>query len=130
MSDTTSLRSRLWRELTEDLAVSVVAVGLALLAYLLASASGAVDTVPLVVVNLAVFVPWIYGEVWPEQYAVGPAVVWTVIAGVFTAGMYLGSYAIGIGVTTTDAAAVGAFLVTVTAQYAVALAYAQTRTES
>jgi len=129
MTDGTSLRARLWRELTEDLAVSVVAVGLALLAYLLTSASDVVDGVPLVVVNLAVFLPWIYGDVWPEQYVVGPAVVWTVVAGVLTAGVFLGAYAIGIGVTTPDTAAVGAFLVTVTVQYAVALAYARTSTE-
>lgn len=128
MAESPSSGRRLTDELTNDLTVNVVSVLLGLMAFGLVTTSPLVDSGLFVAVTIAVFVPWIYGDHWPESYSPAPAVVWTVSASLVTAGLYVGSYAIFDLLVTSSFVSAGAFVVTVLMQHAIARFVGRIRT--
>jgi len=128
MSNTRSLRSRLADELTTDLTVSVVSVVLAVTA-LLASAQ-----VPqlranglYLAITVAVFVPYVYDQVWPVTYGGAAAAVWTVSAALVTAGLFVGLLQLARIAAPDEYAGAVAFLATVAIEYALAAAFMRAR---
>lgn len=128
MAERPSLGRRLRDELRDDLTVSVISVFLGLLAFGLVTASSLEDGGLFVAVTIAVFVPWTYGDQWPESYSPAPAAVWTVSAALVTAGLYVGSYAIFDLLVTSQFVPAGAFVVTVLVQQGIARLLGRIRT--
>lgn len=81
----------------------------------------------LLALNIAVFIPYAYERYWPEAYATGAAVVWTVSAALITTGLFIGTYQLVIGSISTDLVPAVAFVVTVVVQYGTAALFAHVR---
>ena len=144
MSDSSSLRRRLRADLTDDLTVTVTAVGLGVSAFLLVSldvdalwtvlpaSTGPVPTRspfgPTFLLSMSLMdIAFMYDDYWPVTYPPAYAVLWTLLLGLITAGVFVSVYELALSQTGSAAAAVAAFLVAVGAQYAGAFLYARAR---
>lgn len=128
MTDNQSLGGRLRAELTTDLSVSVVSAVLAVVAlFAFAQLSEPITGGVFLALNIAVFVPYAYERYWPVAYSGGAAVVWTVSAVLITAGLFIGTYQLGLSGLSGEYAAGIAFVVTVVLQYAIAASFVRVR---
>jgi hypothetical protein len=132
MTDPESLRGRLRAELTEDLSVTVTAVGLALVAYLLLAldalplpASGTIGPGFLLLMTL-LDTAFVY-DYWPVTYPPAYAVGWTVAVGGLALVVFLAAFELAATLFGTTLAGVAAFLVAVGAQFGGAVAYSRVR---
>jgi hypothetical protein len=144
MSDSTSLRRRLRADLTDDLSVTVTAVGLGVAAFLLTALEvDALWTIlpasaelaptrslfgPTFLLSLSLMdIAFVYGDHWPVTYPPVYAVLWTILLGLITAGVFVSVYQLALSQTGSTAAGAAAFLVAVGVQYASAVLYARAR---
>jgi hypothetical protein len=127
MSDNRSLGDRLGEELTDDLSVGIVAVLLGVVGlFAFERVTGLAGSGLLLVINIAVFVPYAYDRHWPVEYARGAAVVWTVSAALVTAGLFIGVFQFAVPVAGEYAPGI-AFVTTVAIQYATAALFGRVR---
>lgn len=128
MTEQRSFSYRLKYELTDNLAGSVLAVGLAVVAFFAFGAVGDRTIAGvLLALNIAVFIPYAYERYWPEAYATGAAVVWTVSAAFITSGLFIGTYQLLVGNIPVELVPGMAFVVTVVVQYGTAALFAHVR---
>ena len=128
MSDTPPLRDRLKADLTSDFSVSASAALAALVAlFAFARIDDSTTGGLLLALAIAVFVPYAYERVWPEEYASVPAVVWTISAALITSGLFIGIYQLSLDAGAVEYAPGIAFVVTVIVQYAVAALFMRAR---
>lgn len=133
MSESAPPHSRFFADLTDSQSVTATVIGLAVVVFVLVSLDSARLPVPATfsaefLLSLSLMdVAFAYDEYWPIEYRPMHAVLWALIAGSLTVGVFVGVYAlVGLQAGTT-AASIGAFLVTVGLQFGVAVAYARTR---
>ncbi|MDJ1432746.1 hypothetical protein [Halostagnicola sp. A-GB9-2] len=127
MNESRSLTDRLADDLTANLTVSIVAVGIALIALLLAPLGESVGNRFLLLCTLGIFIPYAYDEYWPVEYSPVYAVIWTIAAGLVTAGLFIGAFGVSLQLLPDDVAGIVAFSVTVCVQYGVAMIFPRVR---
>lgn len=133
MGERTSLGNRLRADLTDDLSVTVTAVGLALVAFVVVSLDGGFPSVStdagggfLLAMSIMDTV-FVYDDFWPVEYAPTGAVLWTLCLGSITAGIFIGVHQVALSGVGNTAASVVAFLTAIGAQFASALLYGHVR---
>jgi hypothetical protein len=133
MGESAPLGGRLRADLTDNQSVTATAIGLALVVFVLVSLNsefllvsdefGAEFLLSLSMMDTA----FAYDEFWPVEYRPAYAVLWTLLFGFLTAGVFVGVYEFA-GLQTGDTVAVyGAFLVAVGLQFGTAVLYARIR---
>lgn len=131
MGESAPLRGRLRADLTAGQSVTATAVGLALVVFVLVS----LDSTPLPIpaefhaeflLSLSLMdTAFAYDEFWPVEHRPAYAALWALLAGLLTAGVFVGVYElVGLQAGTT-AAGVGAFLTAVGLQFGTAILYAR-----
>jgi hypothetical protein len=133
MSESAPLRNRLYADLTDNQSVTVTAVGLAVVAFVLVS----LDSSPLPVsadfgaeflLSLSLMdMAFAYDDYWPVEYRPMYAVMWTLLFGVVTVVVFLSVYELGLPQVGNTIASIAAFLITVGVQFGSAILYARTR---
>ncbi len=133
MGESPSLRNQLRADLTDNQWVTVTAIGLALVAFVLVS----LDSSPLPVstdfgaeflLSLSLMdMAFAYDDYWPVEYRPMYAVVWTLLFGVVTTAVFLGVYEPGLTHVGDTAASIAAFLIAVGLQFGSAILYARIR---
>jgi hypothetical protein len=133
MGESPSLRSRLRADLTDNQWVTVTAIGLALVAFVLVSNDsnplpvladfGAGFLLSLSLMDLA----FAYDDFWPVDYAPMYAILWTLLFGLVTAGLFVGVYQLAVSQAGNTIAGVAAFLITVGVQFGSGVLYARYR---
>jgi hypothetical protein len=128
-----SLRNRLQADLTDNQWVTVTAIGLALVAFMLVSLDssplrvsadfGAEFLLPLSLMDMA----FAYDDYWPVEYRPMYAVMWTLLFGVVTVVVFLSVYGLGLSQVGSTTASIAAFLITVGVQFGSAILYARIR---
>lgn len=128
MSDNQSLGARLKGDLTGNLSVSVVSVILAVIAlFAFAQVGDSTTGGFLLAINIAVFIPYAYESYWFVSYSRGAAMIWTISAVLITAGLFIGTYQLALGIVSGEYTAGIAFIVTVVIQYTVAALFVRVR---
>lgn len=132
MSDP-ALRTRLRANLTDEQSVTVTAIGLALVAFVLVSLDssplrssidfGAEFLLSLSLMDMA----FAYDYYWPVAYRPRHAVLWALLFGVATAGVFTSIYTLGVPHLGTTAVSIAAFVITVSLQFGSAILYARVR---
>jgi hypothetical protein len=133
MGESAPLRSRLWADLTDNQLVTVTAICLALVAFVLVSAER--SPLPVSAAFRAEFLlclslldmAFTYSDYWPVEYKRKYAVTWTVLFGVVTAAVFFVVYRLGLSHVGSTTASVAAFLTAVGAQFGSAVLYARSR---
>ncbi len=133
MGESAPLRSRLRADLTDNQSVTVTAIGLALVVFVLVS----LDSTPLPVpaefgaeflLSLSLMdTAFAYDEFWPVEYRPAHAALWTLLFGLLTAGVFVGVYELAVPQAGTTAAGAMAFLTAVGVQFGTAILYARIR---
>jgi hypothetical protein len=113
--------------------VTVTAIGLALVAFVLVSFDGgplpvsgdfgAEFLLSLSLMDMA----FTYDEFWPVGYRPMYAVTWTLLVGVGTMLLFVGAYNLGLSQVGTTAASIAAFLIAVGVQVGGAVLYGRVR---
>lgn len=128
MTENQSLGARLRNQLTTNLAVSTVAVLLAVVAlFAFGGISDIMTGGVLLALNIAVFIPYAYERYWPVAYSTGAAAVWTISAALITTGLFIGVFQLVLSVLSNDLAPPIAFIITVSVQYGIAALFARIR---
>jgi hypothetical protein len=133
MSESAPLRTRLYADLTDNQWVTVTAVGLAVVAFVLVSVDsspfpvsadfGAEFLLSLSLMDMA----FAYDDYWPVEYRPMYAVVWTLIVGIATTVVFLSVYELGLSHGGNTIASIAAFLLAVGLQFGIAVLYARIR---
>lgn len=133
MSESAPLRTQLYADLTDNQWVTITAIGLAVVAFILVSLDsspfpvsadfGAEFLLSLSIMDLA----FSYDDYWPIEYTPRYAVMWTLTFGVATMVLFLGIYELGLSQVGNTIASVVAFLITVGLQFGSAILYARIR---
>lgn len=128
MSDNQSLGVRLKEDLTNNLSVSVVSVILAVVAlFVFTQISDPTTEGVFLALNIGVFIPYAYERSWPVVYSSSAAVVWTISAALITAGLFIGTYQLALGVVPGEYTGGIAFVLTVVIQYGIAALFMRVR---
>lgn len=133
VAESTSLRERLHTDLTDNLPVTVTAIGMALAAFALVS----LDSIPLALstdfsarflLSLSLLdMAFAYDDYWPVAYSPMYAVTWTLVFGVLTAGLFISIYEVALPNLGNTVASVAAFVTVVSIQFGSAMLYAHIR---
>lgn len=133
MGDSTLSNHRRRAELTDEQAVTITAIGLALAAFVLVS----LETTPLplsadfgaeFLLSLSLMdMAFAYDDYWPVGYRLGYAVLWTLLFGLLTVVVFVSVYELGLSQTGDTTASVVAFLTAVGLQFGSAILYARVR---
>jgi len=133
MSESAPLRNQLRADLTDNQSVTITAIGLAVVAFVLVS----LDSSPLPVsadfgaeflLSLSLMdMAFAYNDYWPVEYRPMYAVMWTLIFGVATTVVFLGVYELGLSHVGNTIASIAAFLVAVGLQFGSAVLYTRIR---
>lgn len=133
MTESPSLRERLHTDLTDNLPVTVTAIGLALAAFVLVS----LDSTPLPVstdfgarflLSLSLLdIAFAYDDYWPVAYSPMYAVTWALVFGILTAGLFLSIYEVALPHVGNTVASVAAFVMVASIQFGSAILYARIR---
>jgi hypothetical protein len=133
MSGSAPLRNQLYTDLTDNQWVTITAIGLAVVAFILVSLDsnpfpvpadfGAEFLLSLSIMDLA----FSYDDYWPVEYRPTNAVMWTLLFGVATMLVFFGVYELGLSQVGNTVASVAAFLITVGLQFGSAILYARVR---
>jgi len=128
MSDNQSLGARLKEDLISNLSVSVVSVILAVVALFVFAQIGDPTTEGFfLALNIGVFIPYAYEHYWPVAYSSSAAVVWTISAAMITAGLFIGTYQLALGMVPGEYTGGIAFVLTVLIQYGIAALFMRIR---
>lgn len=128
MSDNQSLGAHLKEDLTSNLSVSVVSVILAVVAlFVFAQIDDPTTGGLFLALNIGVFIPYAYERYWPVAYSSSAAVVWTISAALITAGLFIGTYQLALGVVPGEYTGGIAFVLTVLIQYGIAALFMRVR---
>ena len=133
MPESTSLRNQLRADLTDNQWVTVTAIGLALVAFVLVSLDNSplplsADFGPAFLLSLSLMdMAFAYNDYWPVEYTPMYAVMWTLLFGLVTAGTFVGIYELVIPHFGNTIASIGAFVIAVGLQFASAILYARLR---
>jgi len=119
--------------MTDDRWVTIVAAALALVVFVAVALDNALLPVSgefraefllsLSLMDLA----FAYGDYWPVEYRPRDAVLWTLLFGAVTTGVFLGVYELGLSRVGNTAASIAAFLTAVGLQFGAAVLYARVR---
>jgi vacuolar-type H+-ATPase subunit I/STV1 len=133
MRESAPLQDRLSADLTDNQWVTITAVGLAAVAFVLVSLEssplpvsadfGAEFLLSLSLMDLA----FAYGDYWPVEYRPRDAVAWTLLFGAVTAVVFLSVYEFGLSHVGHTIASSAAFLIAVGLQFGSAVLYARVR---
>ena len=133
VAESPSLHDRLHADLTDNLPVTVTAMGLALAAFVLVS----LDSTPLPVsadfgarflLSLSLLdMAFAYDDYWPVAYSPMYAVTWTLVFGIFTAGLFISIYEVALPHVGNTVASAAAFVTVVSIQFGSAMLYARIR---
>jgi hypothetical protein len=133
MSESAPLRNRLYADLTDTQLVTVTAIGLAIVVFVLVSSKssplpvsadfGAEFLLSLSLMDMA----FAYNDYWPVEYRPMYAVLWTLTFGVATIVVFLGVYGVGLSLVGDTIASTAAFLIAVGLQFGSAVLYARIR---
>lgn len=133
MGESAPLHGQLPGDLTDGQSVTVTAIGLALVAFVLVSLDGgplpvsgdfgAEFLLSLSLMDMA----FTYDEFWPVGYRPMYAVTWTLLVGVGTMLLFVGAYNLGLSQVGTTAASIAAFLIAVGVQVGSAVLYGRVR---
>ena len=133
MPESPSLRNQLRADLIDNQWVTVTAVGLAVVAFMLVS----LDSSPLPVsadfgaeflLSLSLMdTAFAYDDYWPVEYRPMYAVMWTLLFGVVTTVAFLSVYELGLSQVGNTVASITAFLIAVGLQFGSAVLYARIR---
>jgi len=133
MSEDVSLHNRLHIDLTDNQSVTLTAIGLGLVAFVLVS----LDSSPLPVssdfsaeflLSLSLMdVAFVYDEYWPVEYRPMYAATWTVLYGVVTALVFVSVYELGLSQVGHTIASGVAFVIAAGVQFGSAILYARIR---
>jgi hypothetical protein len=115
---------RLWEGLTENLLVSLTAVAFALAAFFLIPLGEAFEVRFLLAISFLTLV-FVYDEYWPRTDSAAYAVLWTVGAGLLTAGIFIGVYELAFSLGSGELTRAVALLVTTVLQYGSAILYSR-----
>jgi hypothetical protein len=128
MSDNQSLGARLKEDLTSNFSVSVVSVILAVVAlFVFAQIDDPTTEGLFLALNIGVFIPYAYERYWPVAYSSSAAVVWTISSALITAGLFIGTYQLALGVVSGEYTGGIAFVLTVLIQYGIAALFIRVR---
>jgi hypothetical protein len=133
MVESPSLRDRLRADLTDNLSVTITAIGLALATFVVVSlernplpvsaAFGARFLLSMSLLDLAIA----YDDYWPVAYRPRNAVAWTGLFGVLTAGAFIGVFALAHPHVGNTTGSIVAFVTTAGIQFGSAILYARIR---
>jgi len=133
MSESAPLRNQLYTDLTDNQWVTITAIGLAVIAFILVSLDsspfpvsadfGAEFLLSLSIMDLA----FSYDDYWSVEYRPVYAVMWTLIFGAATLVVFLSVYELGLSQVGNTIASVAAFLITVGFQFGSGILYARIR---
>jgi hypothetical protein len=133
MSEDAPLRNRLRTDLMDNQSVTLTAIGLGLVAFVLVS----LDSSPLPVssdfsaeflLSLSLMdVAFVYDDYWPVEYRPLYAATWTVLCGAVTALVFVSVYELGLSQVGHTTASVAAFVIAVGVQFGSAILYARIR---
>jgi hypothetical protein len=125
--------NRLYADLTDNQWVTITAIGLAVVAFVLVS----LDSSPLPVsadfgaeflLSLSLMdMAFAYDDYWPGEYRPMYAVMWTLMFGVATTVVFSGVYELALSPVGNTSASIAAFLVAVGLQFGSAVLYARIR---
>ena len=133
MPESPSLSNRLFADLTDNQWVTVTAIGLALVAFMLVSLDGSplpvsADFGAEFLLSLSLMdMAFAYDDYWPVEYRPMYAVMWTLLFGVVTVVVFLSVYELGLSQVRNTTASIAAFLITVGVQFGSAILYARIR---
>jgi hypothetical protein len=133
MGDSVPLRNRLPAGLTDTQSVTVTAIGLAVVVFVLVSLDGSplpvsADFGAEFLLSLSLMdMAFAYDDYWPVAYRPAYAVVWAILFGVVTMLVFLSVYELGLSQAGHTTASVTAFVVAVGVQFGSAVLYARVR---
>jgi hypothetical protein len=133
MPESSSLHNRLRADLTDNQWVTVTAIGLALVAFMLASINNSplsvsADFSAEFLLSLSLMdMSFAYNDYWPVEYRPMYAVMWTLLFGVVTVVVFLSVYELGLSQIGNTTASISAFLITVGLQFGSAILYGRIR---
>ena len=133
MGESQPLPNQLRADLTDNQWVTVTAIGLALVAFVLVSLDNSplplsADFGPAFLLSLSLMdIAFAYDDYWPVEYRPIYAVMWTLLFGVVSTVVFVSVYELGLSQVGNTTAGIAAFLITVGIQFGSAILYARTR---
>lgn len=133
MSESAPVRNQLYANLTDNQWVTITAIGLAVVAFILVSLISSplpvsADFSAEFLLSLSIMdLAFSYNDYWPVKYRPVYAVMWTLIFGIATMFVFLGVYALGLSQVGKTIVSVAAFLITVGLQFGSAMLYGRIR---